>query len=211
MILQDWDEIEALQESLREHMAEIKRLNDCLTWEQHRAEHVGTHGPGCAMWGPKHYECLLRAHEALKKRTSQEFRQVEPVAHISGYKQGYCVIEPIDRNVLFPVGMALYRSLPTSQESQQVEPVAWWNKKYDSVMLMTRLSPQLGGMEGIKSSPAYAAKQLVPLYTVPPKREPLTERMAYEAETLLSNESFRNAFCFGWQQAERAHGVGGEE
>lgn len=70
MILQDWDEIEALQESLREHMAEIKRLNDCLTWEQHRAEHVGTHGPGCAEWGPRHYECLLRAHEALKTQTA---------------------------------------------------------------------------------------------------------------------------------------------
>ena len=65
---QDWDEIEALQESLREHMAEIKRLNECLIWEQHRAEHVGTHGPGCATWGPKHYECLLRAYKALKER-----------------------------------------------------------------------------------------------------------------------------------------------
>ena len=79
----DWDEAEALRASLREHMAEIKRLNECLTWEQHRAEHVGTHGPGCAMWGPKHYECLLRAHEALQKRTSQESRQVEPVAWIT--------------------------------------------------------------------------------------------------------------------------------
>lgn len=65
---QDWDEIEALRASLREHMAEIKRLNECLTWEQHRAEHIGTHGPGCAMWGPKHYECLLHDYDVLKKR-----------------------------------------------------------------------------------------------------------------------------------------------
>lgn len=44
------------------------------------------------------------------------------------------------------------------------EPVAWWNTKYQSVMLMTRMSPQLGGMVGIKSSPAYKAGELVPLY-----------------------------------------------
>ena len=44
-----------------------------------------------------------------------------------------------------------------------------------------------------------------------PKREPLPERMTYEAETLLSNESFRDAFRLGWQQAECAHGIGGEE
>ena len=80
---QDWDEVEALRESLREHMDEIKRLNECLTWEQHRAEHVSTHGPGCAMWGPKHYECLLRAYNAMKERTSQESRQVEPVGYFS--------------------------------------------------------------------------------------------------------------------------------
>ena len=65
---QDWNEVEALHASLREHMAEIKRLNDCLTWEQHRAAHIGTHSPGCEEWGPKHYECLLRAHKDLKAR-----------------------------------------------------------------------------------------------------------------------------------------------
>lgn len=66
---QDWDEIEALRASLREHMHEIKRLNEFLIWEQHRTEHVGTHGPNCAMWGPKHYECLLRAYRAQQERT----------------------------------------------------------------------------------------------------------------------------------------------
>lgn len=74
---QDWDEIEALRASLREHMHEIKRLNEFLIWEQHRTEHVGTHGPGCAMWGPKHYECLLRAYRAQQERTLEPLTEEE--------------------------------------------------------------------------------------------------------------------------------------
>jgi hypothetical protein len=50
--------------------AEVERLNKALTWEQNRAERIGTHGPGCHTWGASHYECLLRVNaelvEALK-------------------------------------------------------------------------------------------------------------------------------------------------
>lgn len=44
--------------------------------------------------------------------TSQDSRQVEPVAHITGYYHGYTVINSVDHRVLLPVGMALYRSPP---------------------------------------------------------------------------------------------------
>lgn len=47
---------------LRTQHAEIERLNTCIKWEQNRAERIGTHGPGCHLWGPSHHECLLREY-----------------------------------------------------------------------------------------------------------------------------------------------------
>ena len=38
---------------------EIERLNAVIKLEQHRAGRIGTHGPGCHLWGPAHYECLV--------------------------------------------------------------------------------------------------------------------------------------------------------
>ncbi len=109
---QYWDEIEALRASLREHMAEIKRLTECLTWEQHRAEHIGTHGFGCAEWGPKHYECLLLAYNVLKKRTTQESRQVEPVAVWELQESGWEIICDGDWVKELPLGTKLYTAPP---------------------------------------------------------------------------------------------------
>ena len=53
--------------------AEIARLNAALRYEQHRAERIGTHGPGCERWGPAHYECLLREAEGLR-RDAERYR-----------------------------------------------------------------------------------------------------------------------------------------
>lgn len=45
--------------------AECDRLTNCLQWEQHRREHIGTHGDGCWKRGPSHYECALREIDRL--------------------------------------------------------------------------------------------------------------------------------------------------
>ena len=41
---------------------------------------------------------------------ADERSSVEPVAHITGYYRGHCVIQPTNPAVVLPIGMALYRA-----------------------------------------------------------------------------------------------------
>jgi hypothetical protein len=60
--------------------AEVDRLNKALTWEQNRAERIGTHGPGCHTWGPSHYECLLRVNAELVEALKELVYETEMVS-----------------------------------------------------------------------------------------------------------------------------------
>lgn len=44
--------------------------------------------------------------------TINKMETVEPVAYVTGFSKGYAIVEPFDRSLLMPVGMALYRSPP---------------------------------------------------------------------------------------------------
>jgi len=61
-------------------MDEVARLNKALTWEQNRAERIGTHGPGCHTWGPAHYECLLRVNAELVEALKELVYETETVS-----------------------------------------------------------------------------------------------------------------------------------
>jgi hypothetical protein len=62
--------------------AEIARLNQCIQWEQHRAERIGTHSETCGTWGPQHYECLLREHEARGAEIERLREALTPFANL---------------------------------------------------------------------------------------------------------------------------------
>lgn len=123
--------------------------------------------------------------------TSQESRQVEPVAYVTGYFDGRCVIKTVEP-VLLPAGMALYRSLPTCQEFRQVEPVGYFSIN------------SYGNWEQNENNTGE------PFYAAPPKREPLTDEwiQSLADEFLDWNLAGIEAFA---RAIERAHGIGGEE
>lgn len=80
---------------------------------------------------------------------------------------------------------------PTSQESRQVEPVAWITPRQDL---------HLVNYEGFQD--------WVPLYTAPPKRDPLTAPQIHELDW-PDNVAFEDILEFT-RAIERAHDSGGE-
>ena len=62
-LIANWESVRV--EALR---AEVARLTACLRYEHHRAECVVTHGPGCELWGPAHYECAVRELASSRER-----------------------------------------------------------------------------------------------------------------------------------------------
>lgn len=60
--------------------------------------------------------------EDERKRSS-----VEPVAYVTGFHNGHCVIQPTDPALVLPVGMALYRSPKewVSLTDEEISAVDW--------------------------------------------------------------------------------------
>ncbi len=61
---------EESRETIETLQAEVQRPNAALKYEEGRSDRIGTHGPGCWAWGPRHYECLVAELEKLAHGTS---------------------------------------------------------------------------------------------------------------------------------------------
>ena len=77
----------------------------------------------------------------------QPVEQGEPVARVTGYHSGRCVIEPLDRTSVFPVGMAVY--------AQPVRPMS-----DDLAALVSRLARALGKANPSHDLPVKAMRYL---------------------------------------------------
>lgn len=85
----------------------------------------------------------------------------------------------------------------TSQESRQVEPVAWLHE-WDGTALLNTVPPDYYGDHWKHTA----------LYTAPPKREPLTDA---EIKRLYDSLPSKYTLAMFARAVERAHGIGGEE
>ncbi len=138
----------------------------------------------------------LRA--ALAEATIKDNLTVEPVAYVTGFSKGYATVQPVDPCLLMSVGMALYRSPPTSRESRQVEPVAFWELQESGWEIIC-------DGDWVKELP-FGTK----LYTTPPKREPLTDEAIHDCFQQKHKDKVIERRMIA-RAIERAHRIGGEE
>ena len=52
---------------LGDSLAENERLKRELTYQDAREGWVGTHGPDCWTFGPRHYDCAIKKIKELQK------------------------------------------------------------------------------------------------------------------------------------------------
>lgn len=150
---------------------------------------------------------------------SEQPAQQEPVAVVSGYYGGQCVILPIDPARIFNSNTALYTSPPAQQRHiSYVCPQCYWSldeqpaKQHEPVALLNEIRAEPTEMihkwrviDIIQSSPPQGI-----YYTPPAQRKPLTVE---EIGNLLPDDdtpmSLGEAFVKFARAIEAAHGIKG--
>ena len=133
-------------------------------------------------------------------RRAQQAEPVEPVAYRHLHEDGW---EYHDA----PTGedcaecQALYTAPP--QQAEPVEPVAWCSS--------VEFSDALKYAQSFNGWRRKYPKTDMPLYTAPPQRKPLPQLAESQCPHPEGHPSLRDAWLDGWEAAERAHGIGGQE
>jgi len=114
--------------------------------------------------------------------------QTEPIARVTGYHAGRCVIEPINPAAVLPTGMALYAHPPT----KDVEPVAWYSPKVDDCITNQRYELRK------EMRPWESEHYTVPLFAHPPASQaPATAVLPCEHihKSVKYNITFTSGTC----------------
>lgn len=74
--------ITVVLQALAERTTETERLNAALRYEENRSGRIGTHGPGCHEWGPRHYECLAEVFAERAKALETAALELESAADV---------------------------------------------------------------------------------------------------------------------------------
>jgi hypothetical protein len=110
-------------------------------------------------------------------------------------------MEPLQRQTDLIVGEI--KELLTQPEQTEQEPVAWKViDKTNGEYMFSRIKP---------TERSYKYDVVIPLYTAPPKREPLSEKEITKNTPKLIHIGERLAFHAGVRFAEKHHGIGGGE
>ena len=148
----------------------------------------------------------------------------EPVAVVTGVYGGRFIVEPTNSAMVLPVNMALYAHPPHRKEPEQ-EPVAWfWKQIYTDGYEWKHMADNQADAD------KFLPHQVIPLYTTPPQRKPLTDEQDraicegsfnhesdafFKAMPLLDTDENRRIFYAGHRRAwiskdslvEAAHGI----
>ena len=157
--------------------------------------------------------------EIEKTHTSMdnEYTPVQPVAYVTGYSKGYATVQPIDPCLLMPVGMALYRSPPTINEMETVEPVAWNKYPIDTDTTREEIfrraldgisDYERGFIDGMQEQMRRSVDKAVNALA---KRKPLTENQIRRIDDDTPFHEGPEWLVRFTRAIERAHGIGGEE
>ena len=103
------------------------------------------------------------------------------------------------------------KELLAQPEQTEQEPVAWmWTRNYEGGGYTNKVFEFLNDAEEYaKDSKTLKSPDIIrPLYTAPPKREPLSDE---KLEIMYSKHAFamdKQESMWGFRDAERAHGIG---